>query len=502
MDAGAFAAARGLLAEAEAVATSDVHRGRIERLRGQIEFASSPGSEAPLLLLEAATALEAVDVELAQQTYLEAWLASFAAGPLAQPGGRLSEVSRAALAAAPARDDAPAWALCLDGLATVVTDGRPAGARSLRRAVDAFLGDEVPDDEFVQWGPIAGTAALILWDPHSWYKVRAKHLELARASGALAALSVALNGRSHQVALFGDLDGATALVAEFNAVNEATGIGWYSSGGLLLAAYQGGPEALDMMAATAAEFVGRGAWHASHLANWAKAILCNGLGRYADALAAAELAAYEMELPITTGSALPEVIEAAVRNRQPDVARAAMEQLPKHTLSDSDWAMGIEARSRALVTEGEEAEYWYADALERLLRTPLRPEHARAHLLYGEWLRREGRRVDARQQLNFAYDLFSAMGAEAFAERARRELLATGEKVRKRDLSTRNELTPQEGHIARLARDGRSNAEIGAELFLSVRTVEWHLRKVFMKLGIASRKELRDALPARGQHEL
>lgn len=263
--------------------------------------------------------------------------------------------------------------------------------------------------------------------------------------------------------------------------------------------YQGRPEAVELMAATAAACVERGAGNGVQLANWTTAILCNGLGRYADALAAAELAAYEMEMPNGTGWALPEVVEAAVRNRRPDVARAAMAQLTKHTLDGSDWAEGIEARCRALVSEGESAERWYAEAVKRLSRTPFRPELARAHLLYGEWLRREGRRVDSRQQLQSAYDMFSAMEAEAFAERTRRELLATGGKVRKRDVSTANELTPQEEHIARLARDGRTNAEIGAELFLSVRTVEWHLGKVFMKLGVRSRRDLQGALPARGQ---
>jgi DNA-binding CsgD family transcriptional regulator len=206
-----------------------------------------------------------------------------------------------------------------------------------------------------------------------------------------------------------------------------------------------------------------------------------------------------MVTPNQTGWALPEVIEGAVRSRQPEVALEAMQFLPEHTLDDSDWAMGIEARCRALVTEGGEGERWYVEAIERLGRTPLRTELARAHLVYGEWLRRENRRVDARQQLGLAYDMFTEVQAEGFAERTRRELLATGEKVRKRDLTTQNELTPQEEHIARLARDGHSNADIGAELFLSVRTVEWHLRKVFMKLGIASRKDLKDALPSRAR---
>jgi DNA-binding CsgD family transcriptional regulator len=191
------------------------------------------------------------------------------------------------------------------------------------------------------------------------------------------------------------------------------------------------------------------------------------------------------------------VIEAAVRCGKPDTAREAMAQLPKHMPADSDWAVGINARSRALVNEGDEAEHSYAEALGRLAQTPFRIELARAHLLYGEWLRREGRRVDARGQLRSAHDMFSNIGAEAFAERTRGELLATGEKVRKRDVSTHNELTPQEEHVARLAGDGHSNQEIGARLFLSTRTVEWHLRKVFMKLGIASRRQLKEALGTR-----
>jgi DNA-binding CsgD family transcriptional regulator len=264
------------------------------------------------------------------------------------------------------------------------------------------------------------------------------------------------------------------------------------------AAYQGLPEALAFFDSSHADCVERGLGQGAQFATWMKAIVCNGLGRYADALAAAQLAAYEMEIPNGTGWALPEVIEAAVRNRQPELAREAMEQLPKHTLSESDWAAGIEARSRALVTEGEDAERWYAEAVNRLARTAFRTELARAHLLYGEWLRRGGRRVDAREQLRSAHDVFSDIGAEGFAERARRELVATGENVRKRDVATSNDLTPQEEHVARLARDGRSNAEIGAEFFLSVRTVEWHLHKVFMKLNISSRRELKDALPSRG----
>ena len=498
MHAGAFEAARALLTEAEAVATGDEQRGRIERLKGQVQFAFRPGPEAALVLVEAAKVLEPLDARLSRETYLHAWLASFVAGPLAPQGSQLSDVSRAVRAAPAAGPAAPPWDQLLDGLATMVIDGRAAGAAGLRRGVEAFLHDDIPADDFVQWGHMGTSGASFLWDWRSWDVLSAKHIELARASGALAPLAIALHGRALLAAQCGDFVAATALFEEYDAVNEATGAGWYSIGGLLSGAYQARPGALELTVASAAGSLGGGAWYGAQMATWARAILFNGLGRYADALVAAEQAAYEMEIPNLTGWALPELIEAAVRNRQPDVAQNGMERLAKHTLSDSDWAAGVEARCRALVSEDEEAEQWYAEAIERLARTPVRIELARAHLLYGEWLRREGRRVDARQQLGTAYEMFSDMGAEAFAERTRSELLATGEKVRKRDLATRNDLTPQEEHIARLARDGHSNAEIGAELFLSVRTVEWHLRKVFQKLGIASRKQLKDALPARG----
>jgi DNA-binding CsgD family transcriptional regulator len=341
----------------------------------------------------------------------------------------------------------------------------------------------------------------MLWDCQSWEKLLRRHVELARKSGALGPLSIALNGHGFYAALCGDFDATTALVAEYNAVIEAAGMGWYSVGALLQSAYQGRPEGLKLMSDVAAGCIEHGAGHGAQFATWTTAILCNGLGRYTEALDAAERAAYAMEIPNGTGWALPEVVEAAVRSHRPEAARDALEHLTEHTLEDSDWAMGLEARCRALVAEDAEADRWYAEAVARLARTPLRTERARTHLLYGEWLRREGRRVDAREQLAPALEMFAAMGAEGFAERARRELIATGQKVRKRSVAaeTRDDLTPQEEHVARLARDGRSNAEISAELFLSVRTVEWHLRKVFQKLGVASRRELKDALPTGGR---
>ena len=232
---------------------------------------------------------------------------------------------------------------------------------------------------------------------------------------------------------------------------------------------------------------------------YAVALLYNGLGRYDKALAAAELACEYDDIGVV-GWSLTELVEAAVRSGQPARASGALQRLSETTrASGTDWALGIEARSRALLSEGEAAEDCYREAIERLGRTRMRPAAARAHLLYGEWLRRENRRRDARAELRTAYDLFTAMGIEAFAERARRELLATGETVRKRTVETASELTAQEAHIARLAVDGRTNAAIGAQLFLSTRTVEWHLGKVYTKLGVGSRRELRRALASLGQ---
>jgi DNA-binding CsgD family transcriptional regulator len=493
---GAGDAAMRVLAEAGALEFDEVQRGRMERLRGQVQYAFNPGPDAPVVLLEAARSLEPVDRRLARETYLEALMASAAAGSQARPGGRIAEVARSARSAPAAPDSPSACDLFLDGLATVVTDGRSAGASSLRRAVDAFLGDEIEDEEFVRWGHLATAAACTLWDWESWEILSAKHVRLARASGALAPLSMALNVRGVYAAWCGDRDAASALAEEHDAVNAATGIGWYSACGLLQAAYESRPDALALMSASGAHSAERGLGQGAQFAAWTTAIVHNGRGSYADALTAAELAASGTEICNAAAWALPELIEAAARGSRPEVAAGAMRRLAKYTLGDSDWCAGIDARCAALVSEGEEAERSYVDAITRLERTPFRTELARAQLLYGEWLRREGRRVDAREHLTTAYGCFATIGAEGFAERAREELLATGAKLGSRDLAIQDELTSREQGIAQLARDGYSNPEIGAELFLSVRTVEWHLRKVFVKLGIKSRRELQTALPA------
>ena len=495
LHAGAFDIALALLARAEAHAVDDLQRARVEMLRGQVEWASVTGREAPVLLMQAAKRLETLDAELARETYLHAWVASHLAGPLAGPGGLLLEVSRA-VQAAPQPAGAPRPGdLLLDGLTTMIIQGRAAAEPTLRRAVSAFLGDQVSGEEWLQWGIFAQMAAMAVWDFDSWMALSARHVEFARALGALAPLSIALNGRGSVATHCGDFETATSLAAEKDVVNEVTGIRLATTCDLLLAGYRGRPaEAVPLFTATMEDSTARGEGLAVQMANWAAAVLRNGLGRYAEALAVAEPATEETYSPLSTQLVLPELIEAAARTGRADLAREALGQLSAMT-TGSDWAKGLEARSRALVSEGREAEQCYAEAVERLGRTPLRPDLARAHLLYGEWLRRENRRLDARHQLHAAYDLLGAIGADAFAERARRELLATGEKVRKREVDTYSQLTSQEEHIVRLARDGRSNREIAAELFISIRTVEWHFRKVFAKLGITSRRDLHNALP-------
>jgi DNA-binding CsgD family transcriptional regulator len=493
LHAGMFDASLELLAQAKADAVDDLQRARVEQLRGQVEWASVAGRDAPAMLVRAARRLESLQVGLARETYLYAWVAASVAGPLAAPGGGLLEVSLAARAAPPADGPARACDLLLDGLTTMVARGHAAAEPTLRRAVDAFVGDRVTGEEWLQWGILAQMATLSVWDLESYLAISSRALEVARASGALAPLSVALNGYGSGLTYCGDLDTARSLAAEKDVVNDVTGIRMASTCDLLLAGYRGRPGgALPLFSATRQDAVTRGEGCAIQLADWGAAVLHNGLGHYAEALTAAEPATDPAHQPLSTQLILPELIEAAVRTGRAEVAREAMERLSGMTaIEGSDWAKGLEARTRAVLSAGRDAEHAYTEAVERLGRTRLRLDLGRAHLLYGEWLRRENRRNAARVQLRAAHQLFTATGARAFAERARGELVATGEKVPTLEADTDHHLTPQEGHIVRLARDGRTNPEIAAELFISVRTVEWHLSRVFAKQGVTSRKDLR-----------
>jgi DNA-binding CsgD family transcriptional regulator len=492
--AGAPEAALALLAGAQAGPLDELQRAQADLLRAQITFTSSRGSDAPALLLEAARQLEALDVALARETYLEALMAAQFAGRLA--GGVVLEVAEAARAAPPAPDPG-APDLLLDGVAVMITDGHSAAAPLLKRAVLAFrTGDGGADGGF-RWLWLAEEAAIEVWDHESWHALAMREVELVREAGALTMLPLALSATIYAQVFAGELGAAAALIDEVKIATEATGSRLAPFGQLLVAAWRGQEQELSaVIDATLEDMLARGEGIGLSTTQWASALLYNGLGRYDAALEAAQqLVDPPRKLDATINWVLPELVEAAVRCGEADVAAAAVDQLSEMTRAGgSDWALGLEARCRALLG-GEGEEPLHREAIERLGRTRQRGEHARAHLLYGEWLRREGRRADAREELHTAHRMFADMGMEAFAERARRELLATGASVRKRRTETRDDLTAQELQIARLARAGLSNPEIGARLFLSPRTVEWHLRKVFTKLGIRSRLELTRALP-------
>ena len=494
--AGALDAALGLLAMAQAGPLDELQRARGDLLRAQIAFASSHGRDAPPLMLGAAKQLEALDVGLARETYLEAFTAALFVGRLSPAVGDVARAARMAPAPlAPGR----APDLLLDGLALLVTEGYAAGTPALRRALHAFRSQDISAEEGLSWLWLAGRAAMAVWDDETWHILASRHVKLARDAGALSELPLAVRSRILLHAHVGELAEGAALIAEAQAVADATGSQLGPYGALGVAAFRGREaEATELIQATMDGVTSRGEGRGV-TSQYAAALLYNGLGHYDKALAAAELACEYDDVGVL-GWSLTELVEAAVRSSQPARASDALQRLSETTrASGTDWALGTEARSRALLSEGETAENWYREAIERLGRTRMRPAVARAHLLYGEWLRRENRRRDARAELRTAHGLFATMGIEAFAERARRELLATGDTVRKRTVETVGELTAQEAYIARLAVDGRTNVEIGAQLFLSARTVEWHLGKVYTKLGVGSRRELRRALASLGQ---
>jgi DNA-binding CsgD family transcriptional regulator/tetratricopeptide (TPR) repeat protein len=489
--AGQYEGARVMLALARGGPLDARQRARAELLKAQLAFATSKGREVTPLLLTAARHLERVDLDQARETYLDALLASMFGGRLS--GAQTDEVSRAARAA-PRRPGPPGPGdLLLEAFATLADDF--ATAVPPARAALAALRPLRDDELRMRWLWQGVVIALETWADRDWWELAGRHLRLARETGALTDLTMALSSQIHVLAIGGDLRAASALVDEARSVLEATGRPVEPNGSLVVAAWRGqAGEAIELIENGLREAEARGEGVAIGTAHYAHAVLCNGLGQYEEGLEAATRATESRRDLAAQNWGLPELVEAATRHGRPDIAADALDRLTERTkAAGGDWALGMEARCRALLSEGADAEGLYREAIERLSRTRQRADQARAHLVFGEWLRRESRRVDARGQLTQAYEMLHLMGVDGFAERARRELAATGASARKRTPDTGNDLTAQETQIARLARDGLSNSEIGAQLFISPRTVEWHLRKIFGKLGISSRRQLRGA---------
>jgi DNA-binding CsgD family transcriptional regulator len=493
--AGELDDALSLLAMAETSALGDLERARVALLRAQTAFVATRGSNAPPLLLEAARRLTTLDPPLARETYLDALSAAMFAGRFAGPGGSAVEVARAASAAPPPR--APRGPdLLLDALAALFSDTYETAVPILRRAQDAFSSDESAIEQ-LRWLWLATIASVQLWDDAGWETLSERHVRLARRTGALGDLPLALTQRVYMHLLAGELTEAASLVDEIEAATDAIGSTLAPYGKVGLAALRGREvEAVDLISRTRTEVTQRGEGIGVSVVDWAEAVLYNGLARYEDACSAALRVVDHPDLNPSTW-VMPEVIEAAVRAGTPELAAETHRRLVEMTrVSRTDWGLGLAARAEALLVEDQQAEALYVHAIERLGRTRIRADLARAHLLYGEWLRRQRRRIDARGQLRTAHDLFADFGMEAFAERARVELEATGEHARRRTVDALGQLTPQEAQISRLAAQGRTNREIAAQLFISPSTVEYHLRKVFRKLNVRSRTQLANRLRA------
>jgi DNA-binding CsgD family transcriptional regulator len=494
--AGAFDEARKMVSVAEARPHTDFQQARIDLIDAELAFLTSRGGDVPALLLKAAKRLEPIDARLARATYLSALASGYFAGRLAV-GASALDVARAAVGAPPPQDPR-APDLFLAGLVMHYTTGYEAGLPILRKALHTFgIGESI--DEELRWHWVAGIVARHVWDDKSWQSLSDQHVQLARRVGALSELPVALNSRAFMLMFAGDLTGAASLLQELEPAIEATGTHLTPYAALGLAALGGrDAEAAAMIESITTDATLRGEGIGLSIVEWAGAVMNNGIGDYDAAVSAAEYSGEHVGEMTSPPWGAVEYIEAAARSGRPDRAADVLRRLAAITgASGTDWARGVEARSRALLSDGEPAEAHYRESIERLGRTRIRADLARAHLLYGEWLRRERRRIDARVQLRIAVEMLESMGMEAFAERGRRELQATGEKARKRTVVTAEQtLTTQEAQIARMARDGLSNPEIGARLFISARTVQHHLRKVFMKLGITSRSQLDHVLPA------
>ena len=499
-DAGALDEALGLLVMVEAGSLDALGGAEVERLRGQISSDQRRDIDAARLLLRAARRFEPVDVGLARETYLEAlWEAVMWIGDQ-DPGGSRREATQAARAAPPCPGPPGPVDVLLDAMTQRFTAGYAAAAPGLSRALELFLALDTGSGETRRWFWITGgragaIIAMELWDFESWQTLSVRQVLLARDTGALVQLRFAINLLAPMHILRGELSAAARLIEEDRLIAEVTGPPPVTPAAMMLWAWRGQErEAAGLIQATAQEAAEGGLGMMVNFTDIMSAMLHNGLGQH-EAARDAAWRAFERDHFCFGSLVVPELAEAAARTGDTTMVRAALEWMTERTrVTPTEWALGIEAMIRALLAEGDTAERYYRESIERLGRTPVRAQLARSRLLYGQWLHRKNRRLDARAELRTAYDMLSGMGADAFAERARRELLALGETVRRRTAETVSALTPQEAHIARLAVDGSTNSEIGAQLFLSARTVEWHLRKVYVKLGAGSRRELRSAL--------
>jgi DNA-binding CsgD family transcriptional regulator len=494
VQAGAFDALQRLLATAESHRLDAFLSARALFLRGHVAVVLGYGDDAAPLLLQAARELEPFDLELARGAYLTAYGSAMSAGHLGQAGVFL-DICRAIEGLPPPQGAPDAKSLLLEGLARMHTDGRAVATPILKRAATAVA--QMPEEDVLGWGWLAPMASHVTWNPDASSAIYERQAKIVRAAGALAELPVYVSSLALDKAWNGDLAGARLLLAETDSVAAATGSQLPPFAALRLFSMEGKEaDASALIAATIEHATALGQGLAVRVAQWAASVLYNGLARYDEAAAAArQVTANDID-PYPQMWALPELVEAASRVGDIQLASEALRRLVEMTEpAGTDWALGTQARSRALLSDGKSADRLYQEAVVRFARTRLHPESARAHLLYGEWLRREGRRIDAREHLRRAHDMFGEIGMEAFLGRARRELAGTGEKVHRHSPLIRDELTAQEEQIARLARDGLSNREIAGTLYLSSRTVEWHMRKVFMKLGISSRIQLRTALP-------
>ena len=494
-DAGAPDEALGLLVTVEAGPLDTLRTAEVEQLRGQIALDQQRSGDAARLLLDAAGRLEALNADLARETYLEALVAAMA-DQFDSPRG-VREAAEAARTAPPGPEPPRVVDVVLDAFALQFTGRHAAAVPRLTQALELLLAPGVGTDEARRWlwltgGRAGNMVAVELWDAESWHALATRQVQFARDTGALVQLQYGLSLLAITHLLAGELTTAAQMIEEDRLIAEATGNPPVAYAELVVAAWRGREApASELIEATLQEPRARALFN---LADYASAVLYNGLGRH-DAARDAARRAFERDHVGQGALLVPELAEAASRVGDTALVRTALEWMSKRTrMTASEWALGIETRVRALLSEGETADGLYRESIDRLGRTRVRVELARAHLLYGEWLRRERRRTEAREQLRSAHEMFDAMGIEAFAERARRELAATGETARKRSVETRDELTPQEAQIARLARDGLSNPEIGTRLFISRRTVEYHLHKVFAKLDISSRNQLHRAL--------